>query len=291
MKPLSRQKGDDRAAAQREAGPVIAELLRQQRELAAMIVGEVDADGLLRTGGAAGAARIDIYRHAFRARLTEALRSNYPVLHRILGDDDFTVLAHAYLAARPSRQPSIRWFGDRLVEYLEARPDGVPHPALADLARMEWALGCSFDGADAAPLSAEDLIALAPDDWPQLRFRAHPSASLLVLNWAVEPVWRALTDDERAEVEPPQPLRHELLIWRSKLDTRWRSVETDEAELLRACLAGQTFAAMCAAMCAALCERVASNSPDQAAAHAAGLLRRWIDDGLLISFAGGAREA
>lgn len=42
--------------------------------------------GMVRSGGAASAQRrFDIYVNAYRTRLIDALRANYPVLHRALG--------------------------------------------------------------------------------------------------------------------------------------------------------------------------------------------------------------
>jgi hypothetical protein len=218
--------------------------------------------------------RLGVYHHAYRARLTAALRSNLPVLHRALGDEAFDALAQAYLADSPSRRPSIRWFGDGLAGWLAAHPDVLPHPALADLAAMEWALGLSFDAADAAPLCFDDLASLPAELWPQARFAAHPSVAVLALAWAVEPLWQALTEDADAATDAPQPLPHRLLVWRHGLATRWRSLEGAEALLLPACLAGETFAA--------LCEQAASTEGEAAPRWVAGALRRWVDDGLLL---------
>lgn len=220
------------------------------------------------------APRLDIYHHAYRARLTEALRSNYPVLHRVLGDEAFGQLALSYLAEHPSQRPSIRWFGHRLSDWSRRHPQALPHPALADLAAMEWALGLSFDAADATPLSFEDLVRLPACDWPGARFAAHPSVALLHLQWAVEPIWRSLTEDENGSSDEPVAHAHTLLIWRQELDTRWRSLEPDESDALTASLAGEAFST--------LCERAAGIHGDEAPAWVASALRRWVDDGLLV---------
>jgi hypothetical protein len=252
------------------------ELLAQQRAFAALLLADDEApESTLLRAVKAQPPRIGVYHHAYRARLIEALRSNLPVLHRVLGDDDFAALALAYLADEPSRKPSIRWFGDGLRAWLVDHPDALPHPALADLAAMEWALGCSFDAADAAPLTFEALAAMRPDQWPDARFAPHPSVHLLTLRWAVEPTWQALTHDEEASTDEPEALDHRLLIWRQGLETRWRSLQPDEAELLSACLAGEPFAA--------LCEQAVIHQGDNAPAWVASALRRWVDDGLLTS--------
>lgn len=251
------------------------DLLAQQRAFAALLLGDDESPTTALLRPVRGQPpRIGVYHHAYRARLIEALRSNLPVLHRVLGDDDFATLALAYLADEPSRHPSIRWFGNGLQAWLAAHPDALPHPALADLAAMEWALGCSFDAADAEPISFDVLAAMPADQWLVARFAAHPSVHLLSLQWAVEPIWQTLTHDEEAATQEPQALDHRLLVWRQGLETRWRSLQADEADVLAAGLAGEAFGA--------LCERAAVHHEDNAPAWVAGALRRWVDDGLLL---------
>jgi hypothetical protein len=207
------------------------------------------------------------------------LRSNYPVLHRVLGDEAFETLALDYLADHPSRSPSIRWFGHALpawiADRLDADPQALPHPALADLARMEWAIGTSFDAADAEPVRREALAGLAPSLWPALRFAPHPTLRLLSLDWAVEPLWRALTDDPDARTEPPDPRPHALLVWREGLETRWRTLAADEAAALAEALDGLRFDALCGCVAAKAGEA-------GAAARVAAWLDQWVGAGLLV---------
>ena len=56
-------------------------------------------------------ARLGIYRHAYQARLTEALDDVYPILHQILGDETFASMAELFIEAHPSVHRSIRWYG------------------------------------------------------------------------------------------------------------------------------------------------------------------------------------
>jgi hypothetical protein len=217
---------------------------------------------------------LSVYQTAWLARLTEALRNNFPVLHQVLGDDDFGELTLAYLQSHPPCRPSIRWFGDQLPTFLAAEPERLPHPALADLAQMEWALGLSFDSADTQPLNFEALSRLPPGDWAGLRFAAHPSVSLLALEWAVEPLWQTLTHRPDEDTEPPEASPHHVLAWRLGLETRWRSVPREETALLSAALAGAPFADLCELA-------AAQGDAEGAPLRMAATLRAWVDAGLL----------
>jgi hypothetical protein len=232
--------------------------------------------GLLRAGQPRERERFDIYARGYRRRLAEALQSNYPVLHRVLGDDEFEALAHDYIDASPSPHRSIRWFGDTLEGFLGVPTGRLPHAALLDLVRMEWALGLAHDAPDAKPIGATQLAHVGPDDWHALRFALHPSATLLALQWGVEPLWRSLTDDARASAPEPQPCPHTLLVWRKALDVRWRSLDERESQLLELIGLREPFAA--------LCLRLAAEAEEHAAAEtAAAHLGRWITDELLVA--------
>ena len=56
----------------------------------------------------AAADRLAIYRNAYQVRLIDALGETYPVLHALLGDEDFAALGAEFVAAHPSAHRSIR---------------------------------------------------------------------------------------------------------------------------------------------------------------------------------------
>ena len=230
--------------------------------------------GLFVSEGREMAGGLGLYLMAYRARLLSALRDNFPVLHRALGDEAFAELARDYIDAHPSRFRSIRWFGDELTAFLDAAPERLPHTALADVARMDWAIRGAFDAAGAPPLTLADLEALAPEQWPQRRFALLPSLRLVDLNWTVEPIWRALNEDAEAETEAPEPLAHVLLVWRPELECLWRSAGPVEVAALRSLAQGARFSECCTV--------IADTDEPDPATTAAGLLQRWVIEGLLI---------
>lgn len=251
----------------------------QQQQLAAAIRDDAEVAGLLAGDFAVG---LQVYRHAYRARLVAALADNYTVLARALGDEAFDALGRAYIAARPSQHPSIRWFGHELAGFMAAADDElVPHASLVDFARMDWTLRGTFDAAEAPLLDSATLAALPPDDWAGLVLHLQPSVQRVALAYAIEPAWRVLREWEpesgadQPELPEPVPHAHVLLAWRQDGETRWRSLEPLEAALLEAIAAGAPFAL--------LCERAAAELGDAEAAAPAviGALQRWLADGLL----------
>ena len=219
--------------------------------------------------------RIEIYGEAYKARLLEALKTNFPALHRVLGDDAFRELAHRFIDESPSAYRSIRWFGRELEAFASGDKTLLPHPALLDLLKMDWALGIAFDAADAVPVTESDLQHVAPQDWATLGFAFHPSLTLLKLDWAVEPIWRAVIKDENSETPEPMADSHYLLVWRQELEAKWRIVDEHEALALNMLGMGRNFGE--------LCEYLATEGDEaKAVVTAAGLLKRWVMDQLLV---------
>ena len=217
----------------------------------------------------------NIYGNAYRARLAAALRDNYPMLHLALGDDRFDTLAACYIEQQPSGFRSIRWFGDRLAEFMDDHQELIPHPALSDLATMDWALRQSFDAADDDRLMIDDLAKLAPEAWATQSFKPRATVVIRDLHWNVEPVWQALNEDAAAETSPPEPLQHTLLVWRNQLDCQWRSLGDTEAAGLKALAEGKGFAD--------ICESVLAIDEAITPTDAALMLRQWVEHGLLAS--------
>jgi hypothetical protein len=224
------------------------------------------------------ATRLGIYTGAYRSRLAEALASNYPVLARLLGEADFSVLAAEYIAAHDSPFFSIRYYGDALAEFLATREDYAAAPVLAELAQWEWAMTSVFDAADAAPLPAAELARIPPTHWAQLRLRWHPSVRRLTLWWNVPQLWQALSEDRaRPEMTLAAAPVH-WLLWRENLTSYFRSLPKTEASTLDAARSGWPFGELCALLSEELGDSAASE-------HAAALLRGWIDAGLIIGTA------
>jgi hypothetical protein len=228
------------------------------------------------------AAQFGVYRNAYRVRLRAALRDNYETLPLVMGDDAFDALANAYIEAQPSTHYSLRWFGHQLGAFMASNDGLVPHPAIRDLACMEWALRCAFDAAQGSLLSPDELSAVPAQDWAELRFMLHPAVHLLELQWAVGPVWHALKEGQE-QVPAPEALAHCLLVWRDGMHTQWKSLTAVEADYLRGLQTGQTFGELCATLADTVGEQ-------HAAQTAVALLRELLGSGVIGSMRRGASE-
>jgi hypothetical protein len=214
--------------------------------------------------------RFRVYREAYRLRLAEALAADYPVLQALLGTEAFADLAYAYAESRPSSHYSIRWAGARLAEFLRDRPD------LADLSAFEWALSEAFDAADATPLDAETLRALPTEQWPEMRLSFHPSLRPVTLYHNAPELWSAANEQRPLPVLTAETEAQDWLVWRRGLAVYYRPLSDWEAWALDAASHDTIFADWCEGLTHCL------DGARDAAATAAGLLRRWMEDGLIV---------
>jgi len=238
--------------------------------------------GPIRPGLQAGSvdvdSQLDIYADAYVMRLAEALRSNYPAVQRALGDEDFDLMARDYLHLHPSAHASIRWLGDSLARFLRDREPYRQVLALSELAFFEWAIRHTLDAADADRLTVDSLLSVKVQQWGDLRFDLHPSVTRLSLQWNVPQLWRGLTEVTSAQteesIEPVRQPGHWLIYRKPDLVSGWRSLSDSEAAALDVLQQGGTFAD--------ICECVAEQGVGDAAMQAAGLLRLWVEQGILV---------
>jgi hypothetical protein len=212
------------------------------------------------------AARLQVYADAYFWRLRDVLAENFPRVSGILGPERFADLAREYLARHPSEHPSLRFLGRELAALI-ARQADLP-PALADLARLEWARVEVFDAPDCEPLTAEALRSVRPDDWPRLHFAPIPALAVLRTTWPAHELW------DGADPATLTPRPGHVRVWRARDDRVFHApMDAAEGEALERLIAGAPFEAVC---------RVFDGLPPVAAAHqVTALLARWLDDGVI----------
>jgi hypothetical protein len=254
----------------------------QQRFQQHVLVPQSDqlADMIAATPRVSRATRLRIYTEAYRLRLAGAMDSDYHQLHVFSGDEAYTSLMHAYIQAYPSRQPSLRRFGEHLPAFLRQTEPYCLHSELAELAEFEWALCHAFDAADAQVVSLEQLTAIAPEAFAALTLGFHPSLKVLSLHCAAPQVWEAL-NDKPEEAPPPFDWSLEArtwLVWRQELRMMFRPAEPDECWALNAFQGGQTFGDVCEGLCR-------WHAEDRVPQRAVALLQRWLSEQLVVAIA------
>ena len=253
----------------------MSNLAQSQAEFQSHLVAGDDAVIPRITGDSKADARtrLEVYFQAYRLRLAEVLGNDFTGLRALLADE-FDAMACAYLDAYPSTHPSVRWFGRHLAGFLRETPPWQERPALAEMAKFEWAWGQAFDAADADPVGDDELQRISPEDWGVLRIGFHPSVQVLVLNSNVPSLFAAATSDEVLPALDESGATP-WLVWRHDLKVNWRSLDTIEHASMELMNTGGNFGALCEGLCE-------WHPADEVPLQAASLLKQWLVDGLVI---------
>ena len=220
--------------------------------------------------------RLEVYRHAYRSRLHEALTTTYSVLQSYLGYEQFETLCYAYIDSHPSNFRSIRWFGDQLASYLTNNQPYDEFPYLAELAQFEWTMALVFDAADSTVIQFEDMQTIPAEAWTDMRLQIHPSVHRLSLSWNVVQIWQAITDDQTPDEPEIGESALSWILWRNELTTHFSSISDDEAWAIDAAIKGLTFGEICEGLCQWVDEQ-------NVGMHAASLLKGWIASGIITA--------
>lgn len=179
----------------REVNPMPT-LREVQAEFRQTLLGEADAAVETVAGdGLAPEARLRIYRHHVVTTLTEALKTTFPVVCRLVDERFFAYAADRYIARTPPAAPCLFEYGASFPDFLADFPPCCHLEYLPDVARLEWAMNAALHADDAAPLDPATLGAVAPADAGRLLLRFDPSIALLESPWPLDRLWAANQPD------------------------------------------------------------------------------------------------
>lgn len=151
----------------------------------AAVLPEIEENGLAAT------ERLSVYRNNIFGSLTGVLAAAYPALQRLLGADNFRILARAFISAHPPRRPQLLSYGGEMAEFLRSFEHTRKDVFFAELARLEWARNESLFAAEAPILTARSLQGLPQESFGELRLPLHPATRLVESDYAIARLWEA----------------------------------------------------------------------------------------------------
>ena len=218
--------------------------------------------------------RLGIYHEAYRLRLIDALRNDFPALEKFVGENSFIEFMDNYIAAHPSQHPSLRWFGKKLPAFLHDNENIQHHIATCELAEFEWAQVMAFDASNSNTATLDDVRTLQNTQWLTLQLEFQPALQKLHLKSNAPEIWQALTKDDDT-IEPViDDEAQDWLVWRDNLQVVYRAVDTKELWCLNAFLDGKNFSDICEGLCQWF---ESTEVPSRAAQY----LQRWLQNGLV----------
>jgi hypothetical protein len=163
--------------------------------------------GLIDPEGRAAGKRFDVYRNNVVVSLSNALAEAFPVIHKLLGENNFHILAGHFVRSHPPESPLIALYGAALPGFLETFEPVQSLGYLPDVARLELALRRSYHAADSTPIDPARLQALPPERLIAARLVLAPALRLVRSDWPIVAIWRFnMEDGPKPEMRPETAL-------------------------------------------------------------------------------------
>lgn len=192
--------------------------------------------------GMAPAARLRIYRNSGTLIHTDALRTSFPAVLALLGEDCFDTAAMHYRREHPSTSGNLQMFGAAFGDFLAGLPALQAFPYVADVARLEGlrqqvALATPAEPATPAACAAA-LNGPAAD---RLVLALHRGLRMFASPHAVLTLWR------HAMAPDPHGLRlpasgEQIVLWPADGEVAMAALDTASFACIEALLHGASIA-------------------------------------------------
>lgn len=183
--------------------------------------------------------RYGVHRNNVVVSLMEALRSAFPSVLAIMGEENFARVARNFVATHPPRSPMMQRYGEAFPDFLDSFAPLRSAPYLGDVARVERACIDAFHAADALCLATGELSGLSPGETVELKFAPHPAVALLRSQNAVADLygWRNGRPEGGTDVSRPQA----VMVTRAVLQVEVHALTLEQHAFLSMLVQGETF--------------------------------------------------
>lgn len=223
-------------------------LVDQQAELAQWVL-DPSADrlpeGLTSLKDLPAAKGAALYRESILEVEIRALIITFPVVYDLVGENYFRMAATKYLRGGALQDGNLDHIGDAFPDFLPAVPGYDQTPYLADVARLELALGAANDGPDPIKLDAWALKALAQDA-ALVRLQLVSNGTLLESPFPVDRIHEISCCETDVTLDIAQDAEMcRLIVWRSGQNAQFKRLDCDQWVLLSAIANEPSFVLAC----------------------------------------------
>ena len=201
---------------------------------------EASPNGVVDPNGVAAPKRYSVYKNNVIVSYLEALAAAYPACKNLVGEDFFNALGRAYLTEVPPSSQLMILFGEGFADFVANYAPAQKIPFLPDIAKLERAWRLAYHSADIAPISAEKLSALPPEQLGDATVSFLPSVALISSPFPVISLWVAATKMQTLDGIDPQNGETALIV-RPELDVNAHNVPKDLADPILAIIHGETL--------------------------------------------------
>ncbi|AGK57140.1 hypothetical protein HYPDE_27303 [Hyphomicrobium denitrificans 1NES1] len=190
--------------------------------------------GLVGPDGVESPRRFAVYRNNISVALIDALEANFPATCRIVGEEFFRAMAHAFALLEPPASPILLDYGASFPDFIARFAPAESLPYLSHVARIERAWTEAYHAPEASLLDPAILSRVQGDEAAALCFTLHPSVRIVRSQFPALTIWRMNVADG---VPAPVDLDsggEDALVTRPDAEVEVRSVPAGGAEFIKA---------------------------------------------------------
>ena len=195
--------------------------------------------GFIDDAGAPAGRRFNVYRNNVTTSLMDALGDGFPVIKKLLGEENFRNIAREYQASNPPSSPLMIFFGQAFPQFLADFKPLEKIPYLSDVAKLEFALRQSYHAADATPIDPARLGEMSEEQLLASQVTLAPSLRVVTSPWPIVGIWQFNTV---SGAEKPAPRAECAMITRPEFDPMPELITPADAALLMSLQDNQTLA-------------------------------------------------
>lgn len=163
--------------------------------------------------------RFEIYSGSITEGLVKALRENFPVTEKLVGEDFFRYMSYEYIASARSSSPNLGDYGASFIEFVAIFPAAKCLPYLADICQLEWYWQKVYFGTDYSHLEVTKLSQIDADLQSSLVFKRCKNSFLLQSVYPIKEIWEFNQKNNEEEKTINLKVHNNLLlIWRPAMD-------------------------------------------------------------------------
>ncbi len=171
--------------------------------------------GLLDAQGRDAGRRFNVYRNNVAVSLTDALETGFPVIAKLIGQENFRAIAGVFLRQHPPASPVMMFYGAEFPAFLRNFEPLQHLGYLGDVAKVEMALRHAYHAEDAQAIAPDALAQISPEDLPNIRMSIAPSVQVLSSPWPIYDLWAYNSIEGHPK---PQAGAQDMLITRVEFD-------------------------------------------------------------------------
>lgn len=193
-------------------------------------------EGLRDAAGGPAGRRFDVYRNNVAVSLTEALEAGFPVVQKLLGEENFKAVTGVYLRQSPPETPVMMYYGASFPAFLRGFEPLAHLGYLGDVAELEMALRRSYHAEDAGAVGGDVIARIPPEQLEHLKLELAPSVEVITSPWPAHDIWRFNTIEGSPK---PRAVAQDVLVSRPDYDPQPHLLPEGSAAFLIALQDGQ----------------------------------------------------